>query len=458
MSPITSRAATAIALTLVSLPAHASGYFSLDNGIRALGRGGAYAVGADDLSAQYYNPAALSHIDGPVAQLSLAAVHQLVTFDRLDSPDYAFDPVKNSALPFIVPNIGVASKLGTEDLTLAVGLYTPYAPTYKYPEDGGQRYSLIEAMMVATTVGPSASYRVGDILSLGAGVGWSVLAVDQSLKTSISDLPTDNPAFDTMFEISVLDPFALAWNAGFIIEPEDGPFAIGASITGPTAFEARGSVTGDFTENELYTGEGALAKVIETPSASDDDATLALTLPMVIKAGVVVRPSDTVELEVDFVYQMWSVLQEFVITDFEMTIETTGEPMVVTDDVGLPANMNNAWSVRAGTEIDTSEKVALRLGTFYESSAVDDSYRSVFMPDAPKLGYGLGASWVAHDRWTLDFGLSQAFAFKSELTRSLAYQVRVESDGDVGSGTTVGNGDFGFVTTIFGLSASWALK
>jgi hypothetical protein len=49
--------------------AHAGGYYTLDSGIRAIGRGMAFTAGADDLSAQYYNPAALTRIDRTTLEL-----------------------------------------------------------------------------------------------------------------------------------------------------------------------------------------------------------------------------------------------------------------------------------------------------------------------------------------------------------------------------------------------------
>ena len=71
-------------LWLIAAQAHASAYYFLDSGTRAIGRGGAFVVGADDLSAQYFNPAALDHIDRPTIQVSTWAANQYILFDRAD--------------------------------------------------------------------------------------------------------------------------------------------------------------------------------------------------------------------------------------------------------------------------------------------------------------------------------------------------------------------------------------
>ena len=50
---------------------HASGYFYPDAGVSALGRGGANVAGSNDLSALWYNPAALRRISGNRFDLDL---------------------------------------------------------------------------------------------------------------------------------------------------------------------------------------------------------------------------------------------------------------------------------------------------------------------------------------------------------------------------------------------------
>lgn len=446
-------------LTVCPSVANAAGFYALDEGIRAIGRAGAFTAGADDLTAQYYNAAALKHQTGSTLMFDLAAVHQAVTFDHKDIPSepgdetvYNYDPVTNKALPFPVPTFAYGRRLN-DKMVVAVGLYTPYAPRYEYDEDGAQRYSLIDATMVQTNIGPSLSYQINEYVTLGFGIAGSYFSVDQSLKSSLNFDASYDPAYDATFLISVVDPFTITSNVGLLVEPPDGRYALGLSFNPATTYTARGSMSGDFSQNILYTGGSGLGKVIDAETASDDDVSLTVTMPAIAKVGFLVRPTDRLEIEADFVWQGWSSLQSFTVTDVQLTVPTTAnDDIVVTDDVGLPANMVNAWSVRLGGDYDTSERLTVRSGVFYETSAVPDATRSVFLPDANKFGYGLGASVRASERVTLDFGLSQAFAPTQTITTSLAYQVSVNTlTNAIGTGATVGNGDFGFVTTIAGL-------
>ena len=107
----------ALLLTVLPSTAFSAGFYALDEGIRAIGRAGAFTAGADDLTAQYYNAAALKNQTGTAFMFDLAAVQQAVTFDHrditdIDEADYNYDPVKNQALPMPVPTISFGRRMG----------------------------------------------------------------------------------------------------------------------------------------------------------------------------------------------------------------------------------------------------------------------------------------------------------------------------------------------------------
>ena len=76
------RTTATVLLAAVACPgaARAAGFYSTDAGVRAYGRGAAFTAGVDDVSAQYWNPAALTRVRREV-DVQLTGVHQAVTFE-----------------------------------------------------------------------------------------------------------------------------------------------------------------------------------------------------------------------------------------------------------------------------------------------------------------------------------------------------------------------------------------
>ena len=120
--------------------AEASTYYMSDVGIRAMGRGGAFVAGADDISAQWYNPSALTRINGIHFQIDLMGVKQEMYFDRQDYPgngpmvdgnptDLVTEPIRNGASPLPIPHFGFIHDFGNPDLTVLLGFTTPTPPT-----------------------------------------------------------------------------------------------------------------------------------------------------------------------------------------------------------------------------------------------------------------------------------------------------------------------------------------
>lgn len=466
MRPMTT--CRAVAAFLLACPgiAHAAGYYVTGVGIRGMGRAAANVVGADDMSAQYYNPAALIRIDNQL-QLQLAGVHQGVYFDRADElqiggDTLSFDPVRNSAPPMPIPSLGVATSFGLSDLTVALGVYTPYAPLLSFPADGAQRFSLVDSTVLSGNVGPSVAYRFADRLSVGVGVAYTFLQVDQSLvahMTPQSFEATDDPAYDIATTIAVSDPFAITWNAGLLYEPPEGRWAAGLAFVPPVRFDAVGSLEADFSNNAYYTGESGMGKLILVESVRDDDVRLDVTMPMILRAGGLLRVGDDKEIELDVAWQRWSGLGQLTVTDLDLEIELDLDDNAIVDgDIVLPTTFQDAFSVRLGGQHQVRDRITGRLGVMVETSAVDPYFQAVMLPDGLTFGYGLGASFaLVPDALSLDLGFFQSFVPRHEIDRTLVRQVAIDPEnGAVHEGKDVGKGSFGVTNTVFGLGLAWS--
>lgn len=449
---------TALAFASPSV-ARAGGYYYADSGIEALGRGGAWVAGADTQFAQWYNPAGLIRVDAPTVNVGWSGVQQHISFARQAEDGTLFDPVKNQAKPFNVPQLGFATPLG-DDLALAVGLYTPFAPSSLYDEEGPQRYSVKDTTILQGSVGPSLAWRPRFLpqIVLGGGLNWQFLSVYQALDITVTG--TDDPSGDVAIELGVQDFVAFGANAGILIEPVE-QLSIGFSVIPPMSFDGKGYAGIDFTGNSL---ESFLA----TSVYEDPEVVATIELPLVVRGGVAVRPVPALELELAAVWQRWSTVDDIVVTDVRVDIDANESPLldallpaeerVVDDDFVIPQNFRDSVSLRLGGEYAFSDVWTWRLGGAWENAALPPQYLDVTLVDTPKVQLGTGASASLLDaRLRFD----AAFAWLFFQPTSVRDSVRLQTDAGVFDDVeplVVGNGDYRAHGWIVGLQASWAFR
>lgn len=462
---------------------HASAYYFLDSNVRAIGRGGAMVAGADDVSsAQYYNPAALIHLERTQLHYETWLVGQYVGFDRQDEAgpdgvmgtedDLVFDPIENGAPPMVEPNLGVGIRFKDASIfkntAVGIGLYTPSAPTLDFPDDGGQRYVLTRAVVWQAWFGPSVAQRLTDWATVGVGLNYSFLRVEEdlALTTAQTESAQDDRDFDVDLSLKAWDTTQFSWNAGLLFEPVDW-MDIGISVVPGTRYLAKGTLDATFNENHSLRSqlEGCAAEEGEPPppcTFSDDDVTAEVVLPWTFRGGVQVHPHERVSVEADFTYTTWSALQELRVTDLDLVVdvnefaESLGQTdAVVRDDVVIPTGFVNAWSVRAGGDVRLTDWASVSLGTQYETSAVPDALQGVGVVDGNKMGFGLGASALIGKRVRIDAAFAQQYPSARTITSSEVRQITVNAlSGDVSPGKIVGNGDFKSRLTFGGVGAT----
>ncbi|MEC7948907.1 MAG: outer membrane protein transport protein, partial [Myxococcota bacterium] len=370
-----------LAALLLAPTAHAAGYYTSDVGVRAYSRGGAYVAGANDMLALWYNPAALTRLNDGVLTVNAAGVGQSVRFDRADVPGNdlgQFGPIENAAPAYVIPHFGAASGFGLENTTFAIGFYPPYAPDFAYPADGPQRYTLIDTLVIQTFSGLSVAHEFADWVSVGAGVSWNLLIVEQELAvnmvgSTVAEDPDflEDPDFDVRFGMDGRDPFAIGWNIGVLVEPPSQRWAIGAMVQAPTQFTATGELKADFRDH-IWSGS-----IIQDETAADKAVDFDVRMPLILKGGVLVRPVDGWEVELATVYEGWSSIEQIVLTQVDLQVETSAGTAAITDDIVLPAGYQDTVSIRLGTEWDALDKLTLRAGGMWESTALPTENQGV---------------------------------------------------------------------------------
>ena len=402
------------ALGLVVLPqsGFAGGFELPDNGAKAMGRGGAYTVGANDLTALHYNPARLFTQSGSNLMWNHNLVWHDLTFSRATLSegwgieDNSFESVSDAENFFAAGGfVAASSDFGLEDWVFAMGVYGPSSVGKKeYPDYGPQAFMLTDMDLLLAYYSASMSYQPANDFSVGLTVQWVDLmkmdysvVVDASKVTQPSPLPS--PASQhTVATLQLEDRMNFTAILGVWAALSKNLEVGAAARVIPVDLEPQGKVSVD---------QAGLNPEGLTASAP-------LTLPIQARGGLRYIHRDDAggeqfDIELDVFYENWSVIEDFYVDlDGRINGETTA-------DVVLPRNWTDTISVRLGSDINTVEDLlTLRVGGYWENGATPANYEHLDFPSFDRYAATLGS--------TLHFG---------SVNVTLAYAHIIQEDREV---------------------------
>lgn len=498
------RVVPALLSLLLCAPASAGGLFTPDTGMVGLSRGGANVANAEDIvGALYYNPAGLVQQNGFNLEGGVIGMQSLRWFQRAGgdggeelgqfdvgpdgvriegSRDRAFQTTTSSPHFRPIPEAGIAFGIEDPDITIALGLYAPMAPTQAFDRYGPGRYRLVEQTLVQGNINLGFAWRPIPWFSFGAGVQLLILSLEQSFVASgdiiaarraeISGevgVNAEDPQWDiyTSFEASQVRPYV---NVGVLFEPLPW-LRVGATWSPPYDMEGTGSAQLEGTLGEEFFSEGAIANLFgDEPvyvKAEDDDITISADLPMQLKLGVRVEPLPGIfDLEVDAHFEFWNPDADIAASNVDMPLmyddpdrdgeeqpldeylDTRGTDTFTMCDyisstegcagldvyrgegggggVAVPAAFGTAWSLRVGGELNPVPWLGLRAGFAYESAAIPLSTQALTMMDGDKLLGSVGLEFRA-GAWNGDsvFDVRATYARVEYLDREVSSDVAI---------------------------------
>lgn len=444
-------AAAALTLALGSSPVWAAGVEYPDNGTLSIGRGGAWAANPRDGLALQYNPAGLTQQRGLNLYLDARMSNQQVSFEASD-PIAGQKLVENGSAPFLGPSAALVWGLGAtgplSDLSLALGGTGPSAiGKLDYPKEGAERYALYKTDYFISYASASVAAAWHDWLRVGV-TGQLVTGsarFDQAVWSGFgkgSDSKVDTVA---VFDGSG-GPIPTAV-VGLSIVPNE-QWAFGLSWRPHIRFEADGT---------LVTTAPASAKDFKVTQLGTS-ATLELDFADIIRLGAQYKPTPTLEVEVNAVWERWSVMKQIAIRTHDIWVqyEAAEVDKVPVPDIVFPKNFKDAYSIRAGLEWTAlAERLQVRGGWLLETSAVPTEYVGVEFPNWGRQVASIGASLQLYGAW-LDLAYAHHFIDTQEVTGSKSMQVVTpalpKTFLPAAEASTIGNGTYKAALDIVSLS------
>lgn len=403
----------AAALVVVPGAASASGFYFGDNGVKAMMQGGAFTAQADDLTAIQHNPAGLAQLDGWSALVDVQLLNHQVSFLRQDP---GFDPAAPSTLvnqvdnsksglffrPFLGASYGF--QVANRPLTVSLGVYGPPsqgryvfpAPNYlkegmplRYVESpkkfSPQRYSLISNDILILYPSLSAAYAIHPRFMVG--VSAQLVVSHFTFKQAISADPTnpmtqlgENPEFDALVDVNVSGNVGFTGVLGVLARPTDW-LSVGASFRPPVPVTANGQLGITVTPElsaiaQVQNGAGESCVPDATTGNSPCQASLQLTLPMELKFGVRLTPTERLGINADFVYQGWQSVDQFLLTPKDVNLVLSGTPSPV-EPFAIPKKWVGSFSGRVGASFDVIKYLTVHAGLLFETGASPQEYYAI---------------------------------------------------------------------------------
>lgn len=352
-------------LVLLISKANAGGAFLYevgipDNGWAAAGRA-AYSL---DPSTVYGNPAGLSNLENSEFMVGLQP--KFISMEFQNQVDNTKENDIN--LSMHVPGLSFFynTKFG-DKVGFGVGLLSFMGLAVDYGDYWAGKNWVQEMGVLTMDIVPAFSYKFSDKFSLG--LGFDILY--GKIKNNIG-IGTATSNDQISFEDST---FGFGFNAGLLYN---------FSAKSRLGIKYRSPIGLDF-ESALDTNVP-----ISPPSLKLDT-----TIPQEISLGLFFETSEKLSLLLGFGWQNWQKFGEFSIQN-----QTTGNV------ASLNANLENTWNVSGGIIWSVGEIEKLTFGLAYDSSAVEDSIRTVMLPMAAQFRISAGYMVEISEKRMFDFNFT----------------------------------------------------
>ncbi|MFO0653053.1 MAG: outer membrane protein transport protein [Polyangiales bacterium] len=400
-----------------------------------------------DPAAVWWNPGLLGFIDRPTALLGGSLIvgdieytrTRRATYQRTDALGFALpvppenvDPSRTGTAPTVTANpiaaaptafLAIPITHGSSRIVASIGVYSPYAALLTFDPDGAQKWQLQAATIVTAFVTPTITWRINDVVSIGAGAsyvfGFAELARVQDFATlgdvgaALSRPPISQrndfgpSAPPGVRELDVLArPIKLrqmtasgfTFNAGIALRPTRG-LLIGLSYQHSTEMTFAGRFELDL--NDPFFTRDLASQGLQFPPRVEGEATLSFPLPRAVRAAVSYEVTPRLGLGLNAEFVTWSQVDRF---DGRVRSPQLAQPQLGLADttaLSLPRRWKDTIAIEVTARVSVTDRLMLWGTGGFHSSATPDETIDVASPDGDRIVAALGARFRLDDRWTL---------------------------------------------------------
>jgi long-chain fatty acid transport protein len=336
---------------------------------RGTGMASAVTGFVDDSSAVFYNAAGIAQGRSLDAQMGGTLIMPSFTFTPKAGPSVG-NSFKAAPLVQAFVSGGV-----TDHLSLGIGIFTPYGLVLAWP-DGWVGKSIVTEVELATfDLNPTVAYRLGPV-RVGAGMQIVRATIDEKKKieTGIQEVSSELGG----------GAWGVGANVGVQVEAIPQYLTFGAHY--------RSQVDLDISGNASFSN----VPVAFQSSLHDQAASTGFTLPDTLALAVASRPIQPLVLDAEVVWTTWSHVKSIDVTFPNDATKTLSYSQA--------RNWSDTVNVRAGGEYAIGDAWRVRAGILYDPTPAPDSTLAPDIPDASRINFAVGGSYVHPSGFRVDLG------------------------------------------------------
>jgi len=366
-------AAVGAALATLGTSAFASGFQIQEQ--NASGLGLAYsgmAAAVQDASTVFWNPAGTALLPGIQGAVALNYIIPDTKYtDSGTSTFSAFGNGGNGGESALVPAM-YGSWMINPQWSVGLGVNAPFGLATEWDTRWAGQFHAIKSEIKTLNINPTVAFKVNNNIQLGAGLSYQRL--EATLTNAASPLVPGS-----IGQVKGED-WAWGWNVGalFALGPDT---RIGLTYRSQTSYK----VEGDLTFNTP-----ALAGLASTVSAD-------IKLPSNFSVAVSHQLNPKIRLLADWTWTGWDSIQT-------LNIVRTSGPLAGTNAATTPLNFKTSWRIGGGAEYELNQQWLLRGGVAYDTSPVQDAFRTPRLPDDDRIWLAIGARYKPTQNFWLDLG------------------------------------------------------
>lgn len=360
-------------LLLSSAIAFGAGFQLNLQGLRQLAMGGTGTAWPWDASTIFYNPGGISRLDGIQACGSALFIMPRTEYVQAGTGSYTASTQSQTFYPFNL-YVGGPVKKGSK-IGVGLGVYTPFGSGLTWDNDWTGRYMVQSIYLQAIFVQPTVSYRINDLVSVGAGFVYSFGNLDFK-----EALPLQNESGDDGEAHLNGNAHGAGFNVGVQLKATNN-LQFGITYRSQVNMKLNSG-------SANFTVPTSLESVFPNTSFSS-----SLPLPQVASVGVGYRPINKLTLQFDMEYVGWSSYDSL---DFNFSQHTAD-----LQDMHAPRHYKNTLALRLGADYDFSKKFSAMIGGSYDPTPVADGFVSPELPDGNHYNFNCGVTYSPIKKLTI---------------------------------------------------------